>query len=122
MRSVAGLSGRRGFLARFIDPGPVMPSDGIISCTACGHCMPCPYGVDISGIFSLYNDVMSEEKPRERRFLKRYERDIPYLRQANHCIECGVCSPQCPHSVDIPREMCRIDELVESIKVKELSS
>ena len=46
--------------------------------------------------------------------------DIPYLKQANHCIECGICQSQCPMSVDIPKEMRRIDELVESLKVEEL--
>ena len=82
--------------------------------------MPCPYGVDIPGIFSLYNDAVAGTDPCGRRFLKAYEESIPYLRQANHCIECGICQSQCPMSVDIPKEMRRIDELVEAHKVEEL--
>ena len=58
--------------------------------------------------------------PSGRKFLKVYEENIPYLKQANHCIECGICQSQCPMSVDIPKEMRRIDELVESLKVEEL--
>lgn len=82
--------------------------------------MPCPYGVDIPVIFSFYNDAVSEKSLCGRKFLKIYEETIPYLRQANHCIECGMCLSQCPMSVDIPKEMRRIDALVESLKVKEL--
>ena len=100
MRSSSGSSGRRSFFARLMDPGPVLPKDG--------------------GIFSLYNDAVAEKDSCGRRFLKVYEETIPYLRQANHCIECGICLSQCPMSVDIPKEMRRIDELVESFKVKEL--
>ena len=120
MRSSSGSSGRRSFFARLMDPGPVLPKDGGIFCSVCGYCMPCPYGVDIPGIFSLYNDAVAGTDPCGRRFLKAYEEKIPYLRQANHCIECGICQSQCPMSVDIPKEMRRIDELVESLKVEEL--
>ena len=120
MRSSSGCSGRRGFFARLMDPGPVLPKDGGILCSVCGYCMPCPYGVDIPGIFSLYNDAVVGTDPSGRKFFKAYEENIPYLKQANHCIECGICQSQCPMSVDIPKEMRRIDELVESFKVREL--
>lgn len=120
MRSSSGYSGRRGFFARLVDPGPVLPKDGGIFCSVCGYCMPCPYGVDIPGIFSLYNDAVAGRNSGGREFLEVYEKTIPYLRQANHCIECGMCQPQCPMSVDIPKEMRRIDELVESFNVEEL--
>jgi predicted aldo/keto reductase-like oxidoreductase len=97
-------------------------SDSSVACNTCNYCMPCPYGVDIPGIFSLYNSAMAKKTPDERAFLKDYEKSIPYLRRANHCTGCGVCVSHCPQSVDIPGEMRRIDELIESLKVKELSS
>lgn len=97
-------------------------SDSSVACNTCNYCMPCPYGLDIPGIFSLYNAAMSKKEPDEQAFLREYERTIPYLRRANHCTGCGVCVSHCPQSVDIPKEMRRIDELVESLKVKELSS
>ena len=97
-------------------------SDSSVACNTCNYCMPCPYGLDIPGIFSLYNAAMSKKVPDEQAFLREYERTIPYLRRANHCTGCGVCLSHCPQSVDIPREMRRIDELIESLKVKELSS
>jgi len=96
-------------------------SDRSVSCNSCNYCMPCPYGLDIPGIFSLYNAALSRKKPDWREFLAEYRRRIPYLRQANHCTGCGVCVAHCPQSIDIPREMRRMEGLIESLGEKELS-
>ena len=96
-------------------------ADKTVPCNACNYCMPCPYGLDIPGIFTLYNEALAQEKPDWRGFLAEYERQIPYLRRANHCTGCGVCVPHCPQTIDIPKEMRRIDEMIESLKMKELS-
>jgi predicted aldo/keto reductase-like oxidoreductase len=97
-------------------------SDSSVSCNTCNYCMPCPYGLDIPGIFSLYNSAMSKKNPDGMAFLREYEKTVPYLRRASHCTGCGICVSHSPQSVDIPKEMRRIDELVESLKAKELSS
>lgn len=94
-------------------------ADRTVPCNACNYCMPCPYGLDIPGIFTLYNEALAQERPDWRGFLAGYERQIPYLRQANHCIGCGLCVAHCPQTIDIPKEMRRIEELVESLKMKE---
>ena len=94
-------------------------ADKTVPCNACNYCMPCPYGLDIPGIFTLYNEALSQKKPDWRQFLADYERRIPYLRQANHCTGCGVCMMHCPQTIDIPKEMRHIDELTESLKMKE---
>ena len=94
-------------------------ADKTVPCNACNYCMPCPYGLDIPGIFTLYNEALSQKEPDWRQFLADYERRIPYLRQANHCTGCGVCMMHCPQTIDIPKEMRHIDELTESLKVKE---
>lgn len=98
-----------------------------IPCNECNYCMPCPYGIDIPAIFVHYNKMIKDgymphekqddEYRRQRRaFLVGYDRSIPRLRQADHCIGCGQCSPHCPQRIDIPREMSRIDRLVEKLK------
>ena len=55
------------------------------------------------------------EKAR-RAFLVGYDRSVPKLRQANHCVQCRVCIPHCPQKIDIPRQLRRIDEFVEQLK------
>lgn len=102
-----------------------------VPCTACNYCMPCPYGINIPAIFSHYNkciaegnmphpDDRDENYARQRRaFLVGYDRSVPKLRQASHCIGCGKCASHCPQNIDIPAEMQRIDQYVESLKISE---
>ncbi len=99
-----------------------------IPCNECNYCMPCPYGLNIPAIFSHYNKCIKEgnmpnkgnQDPDYRRarraFLVGYDRDVPRLRQASHCIGCGQCVSHCPQRIAIPGEMQRIDSFVEQLK------
>ena len=99
-----------------------------VPCTACNYCMPCPYGLNIPAIFSYYNKSITEGKmpagnreAREywearKRFLIGYDRNVPGLRQASHCIGCNQCAPHCPQNIEIPKELHRIDDYVEQLK------
>ena len=55
-----------------------------------------------------------------RAYLVGYDRSVPKLRQANHCIGCKQCNSHCPQSIDIPKELHRIDEFVEQLKQETL--
>ena len=55
-----------------------------------------------------------------RAFLVGYDRSVPRLRQASHCIGCDQCSPHCPQSINIPKELRRIDAFVEQLKQETL--
>ena len=98
-----------------------------IPCNDCKYCMPCPYGIDIPAILLHYNKCVNEgnvpedqqdENYREARraFLVGYDRSVPKLRQANHCIGCNQCSKNCPQRINIPRQLHRIDDFVEKLK------
>ncbi len=99
-----------------------------IPCNECNYCMPCPYGINIPAVFSHYNKCIKEgnlpnkgsQDPDYRRarraFLIGYDRDVPRLRQADHCIGCGQCLSHCPQRIQIPQEMQRIDQFVEQLK------
>lgn len=98
-----------------------------IPCNDCKYCMPCPYGLDIPAILLHYNKCINEgnvpesqqaENYREARraFLVGYDRSVPKLRQANHCIGCNQCAPHCPQGIKIPEELHRIDNFVEQLK------
>ncbi len=99
----------------------------MVDCTACQYCMPCPYGVDIPSTFSHYNKCINEgnypletqdpDYARERRaFLVGYDRSVPKLRQADHCIGCDQCVVHCPQNINIPKEMKRVNDYVEALK------
>ena len=85
-----------------------------IPCTGCQYCMPCPYGIDIPGIFSYYN----HHKDETGRFVKGYNAAIEAPRQADHCIQCGICRRQCPQRINIPEQLAVIDKFVENLKSK----
>ena len=98
-----------------------------IPCNDCKYCMPCPYGIDIPAILLHYNKCLNEgniitnpqnDKYHEARriYLIVYDRSVPKLRQASHCIGCNQCSPHCPQSINIPHELHRIDAFVEQLK------
>ena len=103
-----------------------------IPCNDCKYCMPCPYGIDIPGIFVHYNKCKNEGMlPTDRgdenywRLRRQYliglDRSVPKLRQADHCIGCGQCEPHCPQNIRIPRELRKISEYVEALKQNTLT-
>lgn len=105
----------------------IMTQYPIIPCTQCKYCMPCPYGINIPAIFSHYNKCVNEgyvtentqaENYRKARqaFLIGYDRSVPKLRQASHCIGCNQCAPHCPQRIEIPEQLHRIDRYVETLK------
>ena len=102
-----------------------------IPCNDCKYCMPCPYGIDIPAILLHYNKCLNEGlipessqdenyRRARRAYLVGYDRSVPRLRQASHCIGCNQCSPHCPQRIDIPAELHRIDAYVERLKQETL--
>ena len=98
-----------------------------IPCNDCKYCMPCPYGIDIPAIFIHYNKCKNDGTlPRmklddeyfklRRNYLIGYDRAVPKMRQADHCISCGQCEPHCPQNIHIPRELQKISQFVEDLK------
>lgn len=109
------------------DTADLMVQYPTVPCNDCKYCMPCPYGLDIPAVFVHYNKCVNEGNVPEdrtdenyrrarRAFLVGYDRSVPRLRQANHCIGCRQCVPHCPQNIDIPQEMQRIDGFVEKLK------
>ena len=110
-----------------LDIATMMEDYPLVKCTACNYCMPCPYGINIPGIFKFYNDnitagtyVKSKEQEHyaraRRKYLLAYNEAIPTVRQADHCIACRRCEQDCPQNIRIPDELRRIDRYIESLK------
>lgn len=109
------------------DTADLMMQYPTVPCNDCKYCMPCPYGIDIPSILVHYNKCVNqghvpesaqEENYRKARraFLVGYDRAVPRLRQADHCIGCRQCVSHCPQGIDIPSELHRIDGFVEKLK------
>lgn len=99
----------------------------LIECNDCKYCMPCKYGLDIPGILLHYNKCVNQGNLAEsatdtnyerarKIFLVGYDRSVPKLRQADHCIGCRDCVQECPQRIDIPAEMQRINAYVEALR------
>ena len=113
------------------DMAGIMATYPTVNCTHCNYCMPCPFGIDIPEIFAHYNKHVnagtvaqnSEQanyKKLRKDYLLSYDKAIPTLRQADHCIGCGTCLSHCPQSIDIPKELHRIDRYIEQLKQNKL--
>ena len=108
-------------MARLYNANPHIP------CTACRYCMPCPRGVDIPGVFAVYNGLSDElrlpdpsdkkdkeYKEKRKEFLKRYATLAPGT-DASACVACNACVRHCPQRIRIPDQMRRIHKLVKDL-------
>ncbi len=113
------------------DMAGIMATYPTVNCTHCNYCMPCPFGIDIPEIFAHYNKhvnagTVAQNKEQanynklRKEYLLSYDKAIPTLRQADHCIGCGSCLSHCPQSIDIPKELHRIDRYIEALKQNKL--
>lgn len=72
-------------------------------CTYCGHCMPCPQGIEIPSV-NRYYDLSKAGDPLAVEHYKNL------AVRADACIGCGNCADGCPFHVDMPNRMKEISE------------
>ena len=107
--------------------GADLSVNGVVPCTGCSYCMPCPYGLDIPTIFDFYNTCVNEDMvphdkrhPRyaeaRKRFLIGMSRAVPADRQPSRCIACGECLKHCPQGIAIPDEMAKIERSLLNLR------
>ena len=98
-----------------------------VPCTDCRYCLPCPYGLDIPGIFRHYNKCINDDNaPRDvndpryaearRAYLVGYDREVPRLRQANRCVQCRACEHKCPQQLPIVEHLANISHYTEQLR------
>jgi predicted aldo/keto reductase-like oxidoreductase len=101
-RAAAPLSARD--LERMEDARRIYRTRRRVPCTTCGSCLPCPSGVAIPHVLSLYNDAMFDAKEApigdyERLFLDRGA-------GADRCTACGECELKCPERIPLVERVC----------------
>ena len=70
-----------------------------VNCTECEYCVPCPQGVAIPRIFSLYNEASMYGAVEVAS--RSYESLHDDEKAAVECIECGQCLEACPQDIEI---------------------
>ena len=76
-------------------------------CTYCGHCAPCPAGIDIAMVNKLYDlAAMQEEVPAT---LRAHYQQLD--KNAADCIGCKGCESRCPFGVPVAERMEKAKEL-----------
>lgn len=93
-----------------------------VPCTACAYCMPCPYGVDIPGNFTFYNNALNNNllphksdpdyATKQAQFVNDYFKAIPVAARANQCMDCEECLKKCPQGIRIPNQLSRINSVL----------
>ena len=77
-----------------------------IPCTGCNYCMPCPFGVNIPKCFYEYNmDKLSGSENASIQYKYHLNED----RKAHNCTKCGKCLTVCPQSINIPKELKKVE-------------
>ncbi len=70
-----------------------------IGCTGCRYCMPCPNGVNIPGVFSVWNNfsLYNTDPKTDWQFNMIRNNNAG----ADNCVGCGTCEAACPQHLDI---------------------
>lgn len=72
-----------------------------VNCTSCKYCLPCPAGVAIPRVFTMYNNsTIYNDKVGISRSYKAFMIDKEV--DASKCIECNKCVSACPQHIKIP--------------------
>ncbi len=70
-------------------------------CMYCGHCAPCPAGIDIATVTKFLNlSIAQGDAPETVR-----EHYALLSRTAADCVQCGACEARCPFKVPVRENM-----------------
>ena len=76
-------------------------------CMYCGHCAPCPVGIDVAGVTKFLNLARAQGEVPET--VREHYAVLPH--HGGECISCGACERRCPFGVPVLENMRRAAEL-----------
>ncbi|NCB41906.1 MAG: aldo/keto reductase [Clostridia bacterium] len=91
-------------------------------CTACNYCMPCPAGINIPGIFKIYNykQVYGMNAYAHRQYaLIGIDENLDF-NNAAYCLDCKLCEKKCPQKLEISSEMKRVHQSLTESSISKL--
>jgi len=81
-----------------------------VDCTYCKYCIICPEGIPIFDIFEHYNKFL--ENRSHYQFKQAYTK-IDKANNASACTGCGKCVEVCPQSIEIPKKLKEVADLMD---------
>lgn len=82
------------------------------SCIYCGHCAPCPAGIDIDKVNKLLDQAEVDGKVSPE-LQKEYD---ALDHKASECFGCGACERRCPFAVPVRENMQKAAKVFEGGK------
>jgi len=76
-------------------------------CMYCGHCAPCPKGIDVAAVTKFLNLCKAQGEIPET--VREHYAALPH--KAGECIQCGACEGRCPFAVGAMENMRQAAEL-----------
>lgn len=70
-------------------------------CMYCGHCAPCPQGIDVAAVTKFLNLAKAQGQTPET--VREHYRALTH--GAEECTACGVCEKRCPFGVPVRENM-----------------
>lgn len=70
-------------------------------CMYCGHCAPCPKGIDVASVTKFLNLAKAQNAAPET--VREHYAHLPH--GAGECVCCGVCESRCPFDVPVMENM-----------------
>lgn len=83
-------------------------SDMLGKCVYCGHCQPCPSGIDIAAV-NKFADLYAVGDELARAHYQALEH------HASDCVECGLCEERCPFKVQVVERMSQTADVFASV-------
>lgn len=87
-----------------------------VGCTACGYCMPCPFGINIPKNFAIFNEYhFFDDEKTKIQAKNQYNNRLKKDEKASSCVDCGKCEKHCPQHIAI-RKM--LDEVAQTLAME----